>query len=366
VLLFVDSFPLYFNRKCREFWRFAIVGISTIYIEPSMTSLASLRKKINAVEKKIDTCQKFNDLIGYADERDKLQILKNQEAAIKESLKERGTIGWFDSDVSPKEILNRRKRSATIVGDQAQLPLMAQNNVVFPNVLLRSALFGIWSPKVSRQALAREPIACEGGLSIVFSGERLWQKDFLLMAAVLRLTSDDLGKPVIISVRQFLKMLGSDDGGSNYESLFDSLRRLSIASVVIRNEGNEVSFDGLLNYKPINSDQARMVELSVDRKWAELFGIARWSAIEFDKLTGLDKKKLAVWLAAYLATHDGKKTIALSRLYDASGASTEKRAFRRSLRTALEDCVTAGFLLEARLTDDDEVEFCPVRRRRLN
>lgn len=331
-----------------------------------MTSLASLRVKIKATEKNIDACERYNDCIGYANACDKLRTLMNQQAAIEESLKERGTIGLFDNHRHPTSIHNRRKRSATIVGDQAQLPLMAQNNVVFPNVLLRSALFGIWSPKMSRQALSCEPIACEGGRSIIFSGERLWQKDFLLMAAVLRMVGDDLEKPLLISVRQLLKVLGSDDGGSNYESLFDSLKRLKSASVVIPNESNEISFDGLLNYKLLNNDQARTVELSVDKKWAQLFGVARWSAIAFDKLAKLDKKKLAVWLAAYLATHDGKKPIALIRLYEASGASTDKRSFRRSLRTALEDCVTAGLLLEARLTDNDEVEFCPVRRRRLS
>lgn len=367
VLLFLDSSPLYFNRTSREFWRVAIVGNSTIYIEPFMTTLASLRVKIDKAEKQIDDCDRYNDSDGYKAACNRLGALKNQQAAIEQSRKDRGTIGLFDSDVSPTEIRNRRKRSAIVVGGHAQLPLMAQGNVVFPNVLLRSALFGVWSPDRSKQTLLREPIACESGFSIVFSGQRLWQKDLLVMVAALRMVSDDLGKPVVISVRQLLKVLGLDDGGSNYESLVDSLARLQMASVVVQHEEDEVSFDGrLLNYRLINTEHGRMVELCVDVKWAQLFGIARWSAMDFGKLASLGKKELAMWLAGYLNTHDGKKPIALGRLYEGSGVSTEKRFFRRSLRTALEVCVTAGLLLEARLTDDDEVEFCPVRRRRLN
>lgn len=330
-----------------------------------MTTLTSLRTQIKNNEKLIHDCRQYNDWDGYERACERQRTLKNQQAAIEESLKERGTIGRLGCDENPKTLQKRRKRSAIVVGDRAQLPLTAQGNVLFPNVLLRSAVFGIWSPNRSQQTLFREQILCEGGFSIIFSGERLWQKDFLLMAVVLRMVSDDLGKLVTISVRQLLKSLGLNDGGSNYASLVDSLRRLRMACVLIQHKENETSFDGrLLDYKLIETDQGRMVELSVDVQWAELFGVARWSALELDKLVNLgSKKELAMWLAGYLTTHDGKKSISLERLYSSSGVNTERRFFRRSLKAALEDCVSTGLLLEGRLTDD-EVVFCPARKRR--
>lgn len=332
-----------------------------------MTTLASLRTQIKNTEQLIRDCLHYNDRDGYERACQKQRTLENQQAAIEESLKERGTIGRFSSDENPKVLQKRRKRSAIVVGDCPQLPLTAQGNVVFPNVLLRSALFGIWSPNRARQTLYKEPVACEGDFTIIFSGQRLWQKDLLLMATVLRLVSDDLRKPVIISVRQLLKMLGLDDGGSNYASLVDSLTRLHMASVVIRHKENEASFDGrLLDHQLISTDNGRIVELTVNPQWVELFGVARWSALQFEKVVHLGShRELAVWLAGYLTTHDGKKSISLDRLYSSSGVSTERRFFRRSLKAALEDCVSSGLLLEAKL-DDDEIDFRPAHKHRIS
>lgn len=330
-----------------------------------MTTLASLRAQIKKNDQLINNCLRYNDSDGYELACQKQRTLESQQAAIEESLKERGTIGRFDSEENSKALQKRRKRSAIVVGDRAQLPLTAQGNVIFPNVLLRSALFGIWSPSRAGQTLSHEPIACEGNFSIIFSGQRLWQKDFLLMATVLRLVSDDLRKPVTISVRQLLKMLGLDDGGSNYASLVDSLTRLHMASVVIRHKENEASFDGqLLDHQLASTEQGRMVALKVNPQWVEFFGVARWSALQFEKLVHLgSNREFAVWLAGYLMTHDGKKSISLDRLYSSSGVSTERRFFRRSLKAALEDCISSGFLREGKL-HDDEVEFRPARKHR--
>jgi len=331
-----------------------------------MATIAKIRAELASTEKAIASCRAYGDVDGFELACNKRQSLQNQLAIIEEKLSERGTIGEFELGSPPGEIEKRRKRSALVVGDQAQLPLMSQGKVGFPNVLLRSALFGIWSRDKAGQALLREPIACENGYSILFTGHRLWQKDFLLMAAVLRLAADDLSKPVLISIRQLLKTLGLDDGASNYDSLLASLARLHGASIAIQHEQNEVSFDGrLLSYKLFTSDQVRMVELTVDIKWAQLFGIARWTALHFDKLAGLGKKELAIWLAGYLATHDGKRAVTLDRLLQASGVTTERRFFRRGVRTALAECVERGLLLTGELTDKDELVFQPPRTSRI-
>jgi len=176
------------------------------------------------------------------------------------------------------------------------------------------------------------------------------------------MAANDLAKPVMISIRQLLKMLAQDDGATNYKSLLESLARLHSASVVIQYAQDEASFDGrLLNYKIYSHGKVRMLELSVDAKWAQLFGIARWTALYFDKLAELGKKELAIWLAAYLATHDGNRPVTLERLYQASGVATEKRFFRRGVRTALVECVERGLLLSGELTENDELVFQPPR-----
>lgn len=122
-----------------------------------MTTLASLRAQIKNTEQLVHDCLHYNDRDGYERACQKQRTLENQQAAIEESLKERGTIGRFGGNENPKTLQKRRKRSAIVVGDCPQLPLTAQGNVVFPNVLLRSALFGIWSPNRARQTLYSRP-----------------------------------------------------------------------------------------------------------------------------------------------------------------------------------------------------------------
>lgn len=326
-----------------------------------MSKLSRIRAELAEIEQKLTNCRTYGDSDGYETACNRRQNLQAQLAAIEKALLERGTIGLYTPDEHPGEIEKRRKRSAVMVGDQAQLPVLAKGKVGFPNVFLRSALFGIWSRDKAGQALLREPIACENGYSILFTGHRLWQKDFLLMAAVLRMTADDLGKPVKISIRQLLKTLNLNDGATNYDSLLDSLARLHGASVVIQHEEDEVSFDGrLLNYKIYSDDGVKMVELTVDTKWAHLFGIARWTALHFDKLADLGKKELAIWLTGYLSTHDGKLPVTLDRLYQASGVTTEKRFFRRGVRDALTECLKRGLLREGALIDGDKLVFQPL------
>lgn len=327
-----------------------------------MTTLTQVRNELDQIEQHIARCRAYGDFDGIELGCARRYKLQAQLAAIEKSLEDKGTIGTFSANEHPDSVLKRRKRSAVLVGEQAQLPLISQGKVGFPNVLLRSALFGIWSPDKSGQALLREPIACENGYSILFTGHRLWQKDFLVMAAVLRLAANDLAKPIVISIRQLLKLLGLDDGATNYKSLLESLARLHGAAVVIQHEQDEASFDGrLLNYKIYRHGKVRMLELIVDVKWVQLFGIARWTALYFDKLAELGKKEMAIWLAGYLATHDGKWPITLDRLYRASGVTTEKRYFRRGLLTALVECVERGLLLSGELTGNDELVFQPPR-----
>lgn len=331
-----------------------------------MATLSQVRTELAQTEIQITSCRAYGDFDGFEDACNKRQNLQAQLAAIEKSIQDRGTIGFFEPDEHPGEIQKRRKRSAVMIGDQAQLPVMSQGRVGFPNVLLRSALFGIWSRDKAGQALLREPIACENGYSILFTGHRLWQKDFLLMAAVLRMAADDLTKPVVISIRQLLKALNLDDGATNYEYVLASLARLHGASVAIQHEQDEVSFDGrLLNYKIFSDDHVRMVELTVDVKWAQLFGIARWTALHFDKLAELGKKELAIWLAGFLATHNGKVPVTLDRLHQASGVTTEKRFFRRGVRAAIDECIKSGLLLKGVLTDDDELVFQPPGKQKI-
>jgi hypothetical protein len=295
---------------------------------------------------------------------EKLDRLKAQLSIIDESIAERGKIGYFPvgTALNSEPVIKRRKRSAVVVGETIQLPLIARDRIAGSNTVFRSALFGIWSSDKAGQTLSREVLACENGASILFSGSRLWQRDFLVMATVLQLVREDLGQPVRTTAWQFLKSMGLNDGKSNYVSLIDSLTRLHEASVIIKHATGELALEGqLLTYETRIEKGITYMELSANKGWASLFGVASWTAVQQMRLTRLGKKEFALWLAGVLVTHDGRRPIHIDKLHLMSGLTTDRRFFRRSVRGALVDCVSAGIIKMGQLTASDELVFAPNR-----
>lgn len=333
----------------------------------SKSTFAALNDQLAATEKMVNLAIEVGDREAIEFALDKLRRLKAQQDAIQEKLNERGTPGAFPEGTSLREaeVISRRKRSAIVIGDTAQLPLIAPDKIACSNTVLRSALFGIWSSDKSGQTLFREPLASDNGVSILFTGYRLWQKDFLVLATALRLAGDDLSRPIEISAWQLLKAMGQDDGKSNYEALLDSLTRLHAASVIIKHASGELALEGrLLSYESKHTPQGTRLELRVNKQWASLFGVANWTSIKYQQLASLGNKELAQWLAGVLLSHNGKQPISLTKLYLLSGLTTEKRYFRRNVRQALSECVKAGLLKHAELNDHDEVVFAHVGTRK--
>ena len=324
------------------------------------STLATLQDQIDASEKMVDLAIQTGDREAVEFALNKLRKLKSQQALIQDKLAERGSTGAFPEGTSPAraEVVDRRKRSAVVVGETVQPPLIAPDKVACSNMVLRSALFGIWSSDKAGQTLFREPLASDNGVSILFTGYRLWQKDFLVLATVLRLAGDDLGTPIHMSAWQLLKAMGLEDGKSNYEALLDSLTRLHAASVIIKHASGELALEGrLLVYESRDTPQGTRLELRVNKQWASLFGVANWTSIKYQQLASLGNKELAQWLSGVLLSHNGRHPISLTKLYLLSGLTTEKRFFRRNVRQALVECVKAGLLKHAELNDKDEVAF---------
>lgn len=331
-----------------------------------MTKLAQLKKDSASLERIL---RQFGDLFDPSDAQALQRQLQQNESqqSIREHYKEEvGTVGGYiaGESLASKEVMERRKRSAVIVGDVVQMPYMAEGQVGFPNVLLRSSLFGIWSASKFEQSSGVGEIPCEIGYSIRLVGTAVWQKDFLLMAMLLKLARDNLKASVVISFRQLLKLLGQHDGKSNYLALSDSLARLEGATLLVTDELGTTLFEGpMIQYRIDENSAGRKVTFEVNVQWAQLFGTARWTKLPVAELQALNRKELAIWLASYLATHNGSLPIKLGKLYDLSGVRTETRYFRRSVKEALAECVEVGLLLEGELTKDDMVSFKPARRR---
>lgn len=331
-----------------------------------MTKLAQLKKDSASLERIL---HQFGDLFDPSDAQALQRQLEQNERqqSFREHYKEEiGTVGIYSAEESSasKDVMERRRRSSVMVGDVVQMPYMAEGQVVFPNALLRSPLFGIWSASKVEQPSGVRDFPCENGYSIRLAGSAVWQKDYLLMAMLLKLAGDNLRAPVVISFRQLLKLLGQHDGKSNYLALSDSLARLEGAALTVTDEGGTRLFEGaMIQYRIDENPAGRMVKFEVNVQWAQLFGTASWTKLSIAGLRALNRKELAIWLVCHLATHNGTLPIKLSKLYELSGVSTEMRYFRRSVKEALAECIEVGLLLEGELTKDDMVSFQPARRR---
>jgi hypothetical protein len=120
------------------------------------------------------------------------------------------------------------------ITDKPPLPNWPEQTRGIPNLCLRSALFGIIQ-RGRRKAVKREPIAAVNGLNIRYTGWRLDQGDFDVLAHSLHLAARQAtGKYVQFTAKGFLKGIGRSPGKSGREWLKDSLRRLTASAVDIR------------------------------------------------------------------------------------------------------------------------------------
>lgn len=263
---------------------------------------------------------------------------------------EQGSLGYFVAKANPADIKARRRRSAVVVGDVTQLPLVASNQVACPNVVLRSALFGLRQRGRSSVAVLREPIASAGDTEILFSGFRLGQKDLTVWLHCMDLARDCMEQAFTTSVYALNHRMGLSDSTSNKDALMDCLGRLGLATVAVRSTTDELMIENrLLTYHAYQEAGVHRLRIKVDPAWARLFGVARWTKLAVDLRVKLQGKELAQWLSSVLLTHNGKVPLKVEALHRLSGSAASLREFRRMLNQAVADCVAAGVKVSCRI-----------------
>lgn len=263
---------------------------------------------------------------------------------------EAGTVGYFVPEAPATAVAARRRRSAVVVGDVTQLPLVAAGQVACPNVVLRSALFGIRQRGKTSSAVLRESIASAGGTEILFSGFKLGQKDLTVWLHCLDLARESLEQTFVTSVYALNQRMGLADSSSNKEALMDCLGRLGLATVAIRSQTDELMIENrLLTYHSYHEGTAQRLRIKVDPAWAQLFGVARWTKLDVAVRVKLQGKELAQWLSSVLLSHDGKVPLKLATLHQLSGSTASLREFKRMLNQAMLDCSTAGVKAACRI-----------------
>ena len=301
-------------------------------------------KRMRRLNEEIAILEKYGALVDDDGiDGDSLQRLKAQRSIIQELASQRGEIGVFpeNTPLNNKEVLERRKRSSVQIGDLVQLPIVASNKIAYPNVIARSPLFGLASG--GKERLFRHSIAQDGKIEILVTGELLSQADLDVWLLCLKLSQDNLAKPVQISEYAFRARLGKTHGSKTYLLLRESLTRLALLLMTVRRGRAEFSVnERILTYELEQGETGMMLRFSVGPTWAKLLGVGDWSAQLLTVRQRLAGKPLAQLLVTIGYTHKPGFPVTLESLHKAARSESKLWEFKRLASKALGTAIEAG------------------------
>ena len=245
--------------------------------------------------------------------------------------------------------------------DHPPLPHWPVQTRGIPNICLRSALFGVIQ-RGRRKAVKGELIAAVRGIEIRYTGWRLDQADFDVLAHGLHLVSLQKSTEgyVQFTGKGFLRGIGRRTGKSGREWLKDSFRRLTGSAVEITLEikdrfGTEsFTYAGSLIDEFYYNSRDQSYLLKINPKLARLFD-AGWTQLQWQQRLEL-KTDLAKWLHGFYASHNVPYPIKVETLRHLCGSSCGRLSdFRGRLRRALNELVEIQVISSWKIDRKDKV-----------
>ena len=259
----------------------------------------------------------------------------------------------------PSELQNKVRALENI----PRLPDWPEKTRGLPNLFLRSALFGVIK-RGRRRAVKGELVAAVKGLDIRYTGWRLDQGDFDVLAHALHLVSKDQQKStggfVQFTAKGFLRRIGRKAGKSGREWLKDSFRRLTASAVEIKLEiphgygPDFFTYAGSLIDEFYYNAREQSYFLKVNPKLAKIFD-AGWTQLQWQQRLQL-KTDLAKWLHGFYSSHRTPYPVKVATLMRLCGSECHRLVdYRRSLRSAMEELVRVGVVADWRIDQEDKV-----------
>lgn len=232
-----------------------------------------------------------------------------------------------------------------------------------PNLCLRSALFGVIK-RGRRRAVKGELVASVKGLDIRYTGWRLDQGDFDVLAHALHMVSKYQQKStngyVQFTAKGFLKGIGRKAGKSGREWLKDSFRRLTASAVEIQLEvphrygPDSFTYAGSLIDEFYYNAHDQSYFLKVNPKLAKVFD-AGWTQLQWQQRLLL-KTDLAKWLHGFYSSHRTPYPVKVATLMRLCGSECHRLVdYRRGLRIAMGELVRVGAVVAWEIDCDDKV-----------
>lgn len=237
----------------------------------------------------------------------------------------------------------RKEEEERLATGVIYLPTWRDDKRSSPNSFLRSALFAAIQSK-DRLDLKKAEVFSQQGISISYTGEQLNQEDMTVWLALVNLMKKDpLGTECKFTAHEILKYMGLPTGGTEYERLALTVRRMTACLVEVETERyiyGESLIEGFVIDK--NTNQYRV---KLNRHLIKLFRDCDWTAIDWEQRKQLRNKPLCLKLHEYYSTHEKPFPVSLEFLLDLTGSVNKQKAdFKRKVKTALEELVKIGFL----------------------
>lgn len=255
------------------------------------------------------------------------------------------------------------QRKLKDMAEKPPLPTWHEKTRGMPNLCLRSALFSVIQ-RGRRKAVKGELVAAVKGLDIRYTGWRLDQGDFDVLAHALNLASrqqvSTIDGHVQFTVNEFLQGIGRKAGKSGREWLKDSLRRLTASAVEIKVDirhgygVDSFTYAGSLMDEYYYSAKEKKYSIKINPKFASLFD-AGWTQLQWHQRLDL-KTNLAKWLHGFYASHDSPFPMKVTTLKHLCGSECKRLVdYRRKLRSALSELCETGAIESWKIDQQDKV-----------
>ena len=232
-----------------------------------------------------------------------------------------------------------------------QLDFWEDGKRAAPNAVFRSALFPALNSQ-KRQFIKEKTLGSVQGVVVIFTGEQFDQTDLDVYLELLNLAKPlPLGTPVKFSAYSLLKALGLPTGGSNHKRLHSVLVRL--CGGVVDMTDHKKRYFGQLIHGGIRDEITLNYEITVNPKFAVLFGFGMWATIDREQRHALGRNATAKALHTYYASHAAPGPHSFETLAGIVGlTNSNKRQRRADIIKAHDHLKAVGFLDGYEVTGD--------------
>ena len=272
----------------------------------------------------------------------------------------RRTLARMGANIAVKEGQKPQKKAVSPENTQkkkekpVQLDFWEDSKRAAPNAVFRSALFPALNAqqKETRLFLDQEKLFSTGGLEVKFTGKQFDQSDLDVYLELLNIARPyPLGEPIKFSAYGLLKALGLTNGGDNHSRLHTVLIRLCGGVVDITD--HKKRYFGQLIHGGIRDEISLNYEITINPKFAELFGFGMWATIDKEQRRSLGRSATAKALHAYYSSHTEPAAHKFDTLSGIVGlTNSNKRQRRADIIKAHERLKTVEFLEDYETTPE--------------